>query len=159
MEPKRGHFRGSARQPLPAETAAASPATVPPSPDLGQYDTGANAARLAMPVSGDILRDYDKAAGREGIDIAAAPGSPVRAADDGVIALVSRSVEGDTIVLIRHAGNINTVYDNVTSVTVEQGDTVRRGQAFAEVAQGDPQALRFGVGIGTESTDPLPYLQ
>ncbi|MBL4543413.1 MAG: LysM peptidoglycan-binding domain-containing protein [Rhodobacteraceae bacterium] len=149
----------SARQPLPAETAAASPATVPPSPDLGQYDTGANAARLAMPVSGDILRDYDKAAGREGIDIAAAPGSPVRAADDGVIALVSRSVEGDTIVLIRHAGNINTVYDNVTSVTVEQGDTVRRGQAFAEVAQGDPQALRFGVGIGTESTDPLPYLQ
>ncbi|HBG98161.1 MAG TPA: hypothetical protein DDY29_05350 [Rhodobacteraceae bacterium] len=69
------------------------------------------------------------------------------------------SVEGDTIVLIRHAGNINTVYDNVTSVTVEQGDTVRRGQAFAEVAQGDPQALRFGVGIGTESTDPLPYLQ
>jgi murein DD-endopeptidase MepM/ murein hydrolase activator NlpD len=161
----------SARQPLPRDTAApvaggaaaagatAAPVQVPPSPDLRQYETAESAAQLAMPVSGDILRDYDRAAGREGIDIAAAPGTPVRAADDGVVALVSRSVEGDTIVLIRHAGNLNTVYDNVTGVTVEKGDTVRRGQTFAEVAQGDPQALRFGVGLGTESTDPLPYLQ
>jgi hypothetical protein len=47
----------------------------------------------------------------------------------------------------------------VTAVTVEKGDTVGRGQTFAQVAEGDPQALRFGVGIGTESTDPLPYLQ
>ncbi|WP_323763440.1 peptidoglycan DD-metalloendopeptidase family protein [Marinovum sp.] len=152
----------SAAKPLPAATpvAAATPVPVPPSPDLGKEQTKApaKAARMQMPVSGSVIREYAK--GRnDGIDIAASAGTPVKAAEAGTVAAITASADQVPIVVVKHANNVLTVYANVDGITVKKGDTVSRGQTLGKVAAGDPSYLHFEVREGFESVDPLPYVR
>ncbi|MCA8869312.1 MAG: peptidoglycan DD-metalloendopeptidase family protein [Rhodobacteraceae bacterium] len=145
----------SAAKPLPETVKTA---TLPPSPDLGKLKTRDD-RKFLTPVDGDILQGYSgKSGGNEGIDIAALPGTAVKAAEDGEVALISKSVGSSIIVLLRHADNIYTVYSNVTGVSVKKGDKIKRGQPIGKVADGSPSYLHFEVRRGTESVDPAPYL-
>ncbi|GAB4386864.1 LysM peptidoglycan-binding domain-containing protein [Albidovulum sp.] len=153
----------SAAKPLPAEPTApaAAPAKAPPSPDLGAQKT--QSARLAMPVHGKIARGYQKGK-NDGIDIAAAAGAPVVAADDGIVAAITRNTQGSPILVIRHGDPADkdallTVYARIGDITVAKGDRVKRGQTVASVAGGDPAILHFELRKGFDSLDPLPYLQ
>ena len=130
----------------------------PPAPDLASRATAASdTARLLTPVSGRIVRPYAK--GRnDGVGIAATAGAPVRAAEAGTVAAVTRDTEGVPIVVIRHQDNLLTVYAGVEDLTVEKGDTVSRGQTFAQVRNTDPAVLHFEVREGFESVDPGAYL-
>ena len=65
----------------------------------------ASASRFAMPVSGKVIRAYVKKK-NDGIDIAAAAGSSVKAAADGTVAAVTKDTTGTPIVVIRHADGI-----------------------------------------------------
>ncbi|MEM0977660.1 MAG: LysM peptidoglycan-binding domain-containing protein [Pseudomonadota bacterium] len=117
------------------------------------------AARMATPLEGQIIRGYEnKPGGNEGLHIQADAGSPVVAADNGEVALISNSVGDTTIVLLRHDDNLYTVYSRVTGVTLKKGDQVRRGQTIASVAPGDPPYLHFEIRKGTQSQDPTSYL-
>lgn len=149
----------SAARPLPADNppAAAAPApATPPSPDLGAGRS--STARLAMPVTGPVIREYEK--GRnDGIDIGAAAGSEVRAAAAGTVAAITRDTDQVTIVVLRHADNLLTVYANIDALTVAKDARVSRGQKIGEVRAGDPAFLHFEVRDGFESVDPMPFLQ
>jgi murein DD-endopeptidase MepM/ murein hydrolase activator NlpD len=149
----------SAARPLPAEetTPAAAPAAPVAAPDLSKSDTKASAARMVRPVEGSIIRDYAK--GRnDGIDIAASPGAPVKAADAGTVAAITEDTNGVPIVVIRHAGNLLTVYSNVGALNVAKGDAVSRGQKIAEIRKDGAAALHFEVRDGFESVDPNTFL-
>ena len=151
----------SASLPLPAErtqTAAEVAKTVPASPDLGSQRTAASASKFAMPLNGSIIRGYQKKV-NDGIDIAAAAGSPVKAAADGVVAAITKDQSGTPIIVVKHEGGLLTVYAGVDGVTVAQGTSVKRGQTIATVKAGNPAFLHFEVRQGLESVDPLPYLQ
>ncbi|MCB1368826.1 MAG: peptidoglycan DD-metalloendopeptidase family protein [Rhodobacteraceae bacterium] len=146
----------SAAKPLPRDVTAAP---LPPSPGLGDQRTTGGDRKFLMPVQGDIIQPYSgKAGGNEGIDIGALPGTAVKAAEDGEIALISKSVGANTIVLVRHDDNIYTVYSNVADVKLAKGDKVKRGQPLGVVAPGSPSYLHFEVRRGTESVDPAPFL-
>ena len=151
----------SATKPLPDEKtapAATKPKDTPASPDLGQGRTGATAAKMVMPVSGAIIRPYAK--GRnDGIDIAASAGANVQAAAAGVVAAITKDTEQTPIIVLRHDGNLLTVYAGVDAITVKKGDTVSRGQTIAKVRAGTPTFLHFEVRKGVDSADPVPYLQ
>ena len=95
----------------------------------------------------------------EGINIKAAPGTPVKAADAGTVAAITKSEDGVPIIVVRHAGNLLTVYANVTDVQVQKGDTVRRGQGIAKLRGGDDAFVHFEVRQGFDSVDPTPLLQ
>ncbi len=146
----------TASQPLPDKVEEA---VIPESPDLGATRTPPGASRkLLKPVSGKVLRGYSAApGGNEGLDIAAAAGTPVKAAEDGEVALISSSANG-TIILLRHPDNLYTVYSNVENPSVKKGQTIRRGQTIAKVAKGDTPFVHFEIRRGTESVDPAPYL-
>jgi len=144
----------SAATPLPPEPEAAPPA--PESPDLGAQAT--RSSQLAMPVEGRIIRPYQKSR-NEGIDIAAPAGTPVRAAEAGTVAAITRDTEQVPILVLRHADNLLTVYANIDGITVEKGDSVSRGQAIAAVRAGGTPFLHFEVRQGFDSVDPMPYLQ
>lgn len=152
----------SATKPLPAEKtipAAEAKATAEkPAADLSGNVTSASATALAMPVAGKIIRGYAKGK-NDGIDLAAAAGTPVKAAADGTVAAITKSTAGTPIVLLRHAGGILTVYGGVDALTVVKGDAVKRGQTFAAVGKGNPSFLHFEVRKGVESADPMDYLQ
>ena len=139
------------------KTAAAAPKPVAP------VAVASSATGFVLPVDGTVSRPYNPQAGRnknDGIDYAAPAGSDVRVASDGVVALVSTSTGGlGTIVLVRHANDILTIYGRVDNVTVAKGDSVRRGQVIGVVAAGNPATMHFEVRKGTESVDPAPYLR
>lgn len=151
----------SAARPLPAERtppAAQTPAGTPASPAMEAQRTAASAARMAMPADGRIIRPYAK--GRnDGIDIAGPAGAPVRAAADGTVAAITKDTDQVPIVVIRHEGNLLTVYAGIDNVTVTRGATVRRGQQIAVIRRADPSFLHFEVRRGVDSLDPMGFLQ
>lgn len=147
----------SASKPLPKPVEVAK---LPDSPNMAADRTPAGASgKLLTPVEGKIIRGYSKGSkGNEGIDIAAAAGTSVKAADTGEVALISKSVGNTTILLIRHPDNLYTVYSNITDVSLKKGQKVSRGQTVGKVASGSPSFLHFEIRRGTESVDPAPYL-
>ena len=120
------------------------------------------ASIFLKPVEGSVSRPYNPQSGptkNDGIDYAAAAGSNVRVAANGTVALVSQSTGGlGTIVLVRHANDLLTIYGRVDKVTVSKGDTVTRGQIIGVVAASDSPSMHFEVRKGTDSVDPGPYL-
>ncbi|MCK4713278.1 MAG: M23 family metallopeptidase, partial [Marinosulfonomonas sp.] len=130
----------------------------PTSPDLGSQRTaGSSDARLLYPVQGNIIRAYSTKS--DGIDIAAKAGAPVKAADAGTVAAILQSVDQVPILVIRHSGNLLTVYANVEGVKLKKGDRVKRGQIIGKVISGNPAFVHFEVRKGPESVDPMPYLK
>ncbi|MCY3877700.1 MAG: M23 family metallopeptidase [Rhodobacteraceae bacterium] len=138
--------------------SVSSDISLPESPAFGNLQTDSS-PQFLFPVSGEIIRDYSSGPnGNEGIDIAAREGTPVVAAGDGMVMLISRSTDKTAIVLLRHDGEIFTVYSYLTDIEVEKGQRVSRGQPLGKVAGGENEFLHFEVRIGTESTDPIPFL-
>ncbi|MDH3265280.1 MAG: LysM peptidoglycan-binding domain-containing protein [Paracoccaceae bacterium] len=156
----------SAAGPLPEEDETGVAEATPPSPDLGAERTAASArAKLAMPVSGSIIRAY-QAGQNEGIDISATAGADVKAAAAGTVAAVTRSTDNVSIVILRHDGAlfgfsepILTVYANLEGITVERGASVSRGQTIGKVRAGSPAFIRFEMRRGFETLDPSEYLE
>ena len=153
----------SATKPLPPASAsapavAAAAAEPAPEVDVGERTAASDTARMLYPVNGSIIRDYAK--GRnEGIDIKAAAGADVKAADNGTVAAITKSAEGVPIVVVRHDPELLTVYANVTDVSVEKGAQVSRGQKIAELRDGNDAFVHFEVRKGFESVDPMLFLQ
>ena len=148
----------SASTPLPADdTVAAAEVITPESPDLAAEQT-VTAAQMAFPVNGSIIREYAKGS-NEGIDISAPVGTAVKAAAAGTVAAITRDTDQVPILVIRHDGDLLTVYANIDEITVEKGDPVSRGQTVAKVRASDPSFLHFEVRDGFESVDPIDYLQ
>lgn len=150
----------SASQPLPSEkvAAASEPAKAPAEtkPALPEPSRPSDAA-MAYPVQGKIIKTYAK--GRnDGIDIAAPAGSPVKAAEAGTVAAITKDSNNVPIVVIRHSQKLLTVYQNVDNITVQKGDSVARGQRIAALRGGDDAYVHFEVRDGFESIDPLNYL-
>ena len=151
----------SAVKPLPADEATTPAATKPAEPkpvDVGKVSKPAKAAKFVFPIQGDVIREYAKGK-NEGINIKAAPGTSVKAADAGTVAAITQSADGVPIIVVRHPDNLLTVYANVTDVQVQKGDSVRRGQGIAKLRTGNDAYVHFEVRNGFDSVDPLPYLQ
>jgi murein DD-endopeptidase MepM/ murein hydrolase activator NlpD len=149
----------SAKEPLPDEevaTAAEVEEAKPAEEDMASQRT--TEAKFAMPVQGNIIRGYSKGK-NDGIDIAAAAGTPVKAAADGTVAAVTKDTTGTPIVVIRHADGLLTVYAGVDGLKVGKGDAVKKGQTIAAVRNSNPSFVHFEVRKGVDSLDPLPYVQ
>lgn len=145
----------TASKPAPKPEATPKPT---PAPDLGQTQTPAKAAAMSYPVKGRIIREYSR--GRsDGIDIAAAPGTAVRAADAGVVAAITSDADNVRVIVVRHSGKLLTIYSNVDNIVIKEGATVARGQKLAEIRSGASPYVHFEVRKGLEATDPMNYLK
>ena len=136
----------------PVETAPEP--TPEPEPTLVANEGG----RLGYPVQGEILKAYEKGV-NEGIDIAATAGSPVKAAEAGTVGAIVQDTNGVDIIVIKHVGNLLTVYTHVENPTIAKGDRVSRGQVIGTVRAGSPSFVHFEVRVGSDSVDPMEYLK
>ena len=141
----------SGASPLPPSEPAAKP-KVEPKPEPVAI------SRLLPPVTGKVIRGY-KRGKNEGIDIEAKGGTSVKAAEAGVVAAITRDTEQVPILVIKHPGNLLTVYANIGNISVKKGDNVKRGQIVARVGNKSPSFLHFEVRKGFDSTDPVPFLK
>src|SRR6266853_3324395 len=97
-----------------------------------------------------------------GIDLVEPFGSPVYAADDGVVALVGSSSSGyGNFVVIAHSGGLDTLYGHLSTAVVKLGDRVSQGQPIGlEGSTGNSTGahLHFELRINQKPVDPTPYL-
>jgi len=97
-----------------------------------------------------------------GIDMVEPFGSPVYAADDGVVALVGSSSAGyGNYVVIAHSGGLDTLYGHLSTSVVTVGQVVTQGQPVGlEGSSGNSTGahLHFELRINQKPIDPTPYL-
>ena len=102
-----------------------------------------------------------------GIDIAYNQGSPILAADDGVVVAASSSVMNGQLVgygnyvIVAHANNHFSLYGHLLGFVVKAGDTVHQGQLIGyEGSTGNSTGphVHFEYRYGGQPTNPLPYL-
>jgi murein DD-endopeptidase MepM/ murein hydrolase activator NlpD len=97
-----------------------------------------------------------------GIDLVEPFGSPVFAADDGVVAAVGNSGSGYGIfVVIVHAGGLDTLYGHLSTPLVKVGQTVSQGTPVGlEGSTGNSTGphLHFELRINQKPVNPAPYL-
>ena len=74
------------------------------------------------------------------------------------VAAITRDTDQVPILVLRHAGNLLTVYAGIDKIQVEKGDSVSAGQQLASVRAATPPFLHFQVREGTLSVDPMEYL-
>jgi len=117
---------------------------------------------LRWPVRGRVITQFN-AGGNEGINIAVPTGTPVKAAEDGVVAYAGEELKGyGKLILIRHTNGLISAYAHNSSLLVAKGDKVRRGQNISLSGQTgsvtSPQ-LHFEVRQGAVPIDPIPRLE
>ena len=97
-----------------------------------------------------------------GIDLVEPFGSPVYAADDGIVALVGSSTSGyGNYVVVAHSGGLDTLYGHLEAALVKVGQTVTQGQPVGlEGSTGNSTGahLHFELRINQKPVDPTLYL-
>jgi murein DD-endopeptidase MepM/ murein hydrolase activator NlpD len=113
------------------------------------------------PVDGPVVRRFDPPAtpygpGHRGVDLAAPPGTAVRAALPGVVAFAG-PVAGRGWVTIDHGGGLDTTYGWIEPRTVVAGQRLRAGASIGALA-GDAAHLDWGARRDGAYIDPLSLL-
>ena len=97
-----------------------------------------------------------------GMDMAAPKGTPIYAAETGVV-IVAQSWSGyGNCVIIDHGGGLWTLYGHMSEILAKKGDTVKRGEKIGLVGstgQSTGNHLHFEVRKNSEPVDPAPYLK
>ena len=141
------------------EKPAVEAVSVKPSEATGALPT------FRWPVRGKVITSYGaKTNGKsnDGINLAVPEGTPVKAAEDGVVAYSGNELKGyGNLVLVRHSNGYVTAYAHASELLVKRGDTIKRGQIIAKSGQsgevGSPQ-LHFEIRKGSSPVDPLQFL-
>ncbi|MCS7083098.1 MAG: peptidoglycan DD-metalloendopeptidase family protein [Bacteroidetes bacterium] len=131
-------------------------------------DFAANRGRLPWPADGFIAERYGRRVHPEygtqtlniGIDIATPPAAPVRAVFDGRVTRVLFMADYGNTVLIQH-GAYTTVYANLSTVFVQEGELVAAGQIIARAGlEESPRGtgVFFALWHGQRHVDPEPWL-
>lgn len=97
-----------------------------------------------------------------GIDMVEPFGSPIYAADDGIVALVGATSTGyGNYVVIAHSGGLDTLYGHLSAALVKVGQIVNQSQPIGlEGSTGNSTGahLHFELRINQKPVDPAPYL-
>lgn len=142
----------------PTQTAALPAAPLPPPPAQSGHG-------FIWPLKGEVVLEYGTTGHgqhNDGINIAAPRGTPVVAAESGVVAYAGNELRGfGNLLLIKHEGGWMTAYAHNDALLVKRGDVVKRGQKIAKVGDSggvsEPQ-LHFEVRQGTRAVDPATVL-
>jgi murein DD-endopeptidase MepM/ murein hydrolase activator NlpD len=117
------------------------------------------------PVRGKVITSYGaKTNGKanDGINLAVPEGTPVKAAEDGVVAYSGNELKGyGNLVLIHHSNGYVTAYAHASELLVKRGETVKRGQVIAKSGQSGEVAspqLHFEIRKNSTPVDPLQFL-
>ncbi len=125
-----------------------------------------SSSKFKRPIRGKILSDYGvKKNGlhNDGINIAAKRGSPVKAAENGVVVYSGNALKGSgNLILVRHSDQWMTAYAHLDKMSVRKGQVIKRGSVIGKVGStgsvATPQ-LHFEVRRGTSAMNPTRYLE
>ena len=123
------------------------------------------AASFRWPAKGRVIAGFGPRTNgqqNDGINLALPEGTPVKAAEDGVVAYAGNELKGyGNLVLVRHANGYVTAYAHARELLVKRGDQIKRGQIIARSGQTgnvDAPQLHFEIRKGPTPLDPMPML-
>ena len=154
-------FIPGATRPLPVGTITPTDAVAPSrAAPLAQEPNG---EQLLWPVNGAINSSYGPrgASFHDGIDIAAAEGTPIYAVERGEVVYSDQLRGYGNMVIIRHAGAIASVYAHNQINLVRDGQQVAKGEVIAKVGSTGRVTgphLHFEIRKNNAAQDPLRYL-
>jgi murein DD-endopeptidase MepM/ murein hydrolase activator NlpD len=121
--------------------------------------------KFRWPANGRVIAGYGPSTNgqqNDGINIALPENTPVKAAEDGVVAYAGSELKGyGNLVLVRHPNGYVTAYAHTKEILVKRGDQVKRGQVIARSGQtGNVNApqLHFEIRKGASPLDPTRFL-
>ncbi|MEO1445043.1 MAG: M23 family metallopeptidase, partial [Cyanobacteria bacterium J06635_11] len=96
-----------------------------------------------------------------GTDFGAAHGSPIRAAETGVVIMSGWYGGYGNTVILDHGGGLTTLYGHASRLHVSEGDTVKKGDTIAAIGTTGLSTgphLHFEVRKGGEPINPMGFL-
>lgn len=122
-------------------------------------------AKFMWPVKGTVISGFGvigKGRKNDGINIKAARGTAVKAADKGTVAYAGNELKGfGNLILIKHPDGWITAYAHNDKLLVRKGQKVIKGEKIATVGStggvNSPQ-LHFEVRAGKKAVNPRKYL-
>ena len=133
--------------------------------DVAAAPDSTGIGRMRWPARGRVISAFGTGSGKgnDGIDIAVPEGTPVKAAENGVVIYAGDGLKefGNTV-LVRHEDGLVTVYGHASELKVARGETVRRGQEIAVSGMSgttDRPKLHFEVRKNSAPVDPTSYLE
>lgn len=121
------------------------------------------AIELVTPAEGIITERFDIGENRFGVRIAAAPGDRITAIDNGTVLQSLWTPENGYIILLQHAGNLVSVYKNLSRSLVATGQAVRGGEQIgysteADAANEEQKLFEFELWNNGKPVDPEGYI-
>ncbi len=125
--------------------------------------------KMMWPVDGKVSSPFGKWRGRhmhQGIDIPMPQGTPIRAANAGVVVRTgNNSTMGfrgyGNFILVDHGSGVQTFYAHCLSTNVREGQRIMQGQIIGYVGctgRSTANHLHFEVRVNNTKVDPMPYL-
>ena len=97
----------------------------------------------------------------QGVDIAAAPGQPVRASADGIVMRASNIGGLGNAIFVAHGYGITTRYGHLSKIEVRPGQRVKRGDVIGRVGNTGRSTgyhLHYEVRQDGDPVNPLVYM-
>lgn len=140
--------------------------------EVQKADTGEDApdetgiGKFRWPVRGAVIAGYGQnvdGVRNPGIDISVPEGTPIKAAENGVVIYSGAGLKdlGNTV-LVRHDNGAVTVYGNASELKVKRGDKVTRGQVLAlsgMTGGAKRPKVHFEVRQNAAAVNPMTFLQ
>lgn len=148
-------------------TPGASKSTLPKKKkSIAKGKTATAKRKLMWPVKGGVLTSrFGTRNGKNhhGIDIGARRGTPIRAASEGKVAFSGWGPTGyGLMIIIKHPGNLTTVYAHNSRNLVKKGSKVKRGQMIAHIGKTGRATgphVHFEVRNDAHAKNPLLYVK
>ncbi len=127
--------------------------------EVSGYGTG----DFNLPFDGMVSSRFGSRWGRthKGIDIAGKEGSPVEAADNGIVTKAETRYDYGNLILLDHNNGTQTLYAHLSSIDVEVGDVVEKGQVIGKVGNTGISTgphLHFEVIVDGVPQNPENYI-
>lgn len=119
--------------------------------------------KMLWPTEGSRISQYFSWQ-HNGLDIANKVGTPIYAADDGVVEIAQNGYNGGygNTILLNHGGGKKTRYGHASKLLVKKGETVEKGQVIAlmgSTGRSTGSHLHFEVVINGARYNPLNYIK
>jgi lipoprotein YgeR len=113
----------------------------------------------SWPSQGAVITGFNGNSNK-GLDIGGSTGEPVHSIGAGSVAATEIMRGYGSVIMVDHGGSYMSIYTNVGTVGVKQGQRVQRGQKIAEIgpAQGGRAKLHFEIRYRGKAVDPRLYL-
>ncbi|WP_302942808.1 murein hydrolase activator EnvC [uncultured Veillonella sp.] len=153
-----------------ARAAAAAAAAAQSSGGQGASDNWVQGTgQLGWPVSGEITSPYGYRVHpiwgttiyHSGIDIGVDEGTPVHAADGGVVVWSGWMGGYGYAVVIDHGNGLSTLYGHNSELAVDEGQSVAKGQVISyagSTGNSTGPHVHFEVRVNGDPVDPMGYL-